>query len=310
MDNAPVFFALETQTRPVYSPVFFSGGPDDFVVVHELAHQWYGDSLAVHAWQHIWLNKGFATYAEWLWSEREGFETAQEIFDFCTRLIRSTRATGTCRSAIPGPDHLFDGQVYSRGARPCTHSGSRSVIADFFRILQRWARSQPAATSRAASSSRSPRRSRASSWMSFRGGCSGPIGGRRSERRCRPTELERGKAKKEAGGRCARCSSDFGPGPAVDDRAKARRASRGREPEAPCTGCDDPHMVEYGNAVDQGSKAAGQGSGVGSGGADLGAGAVNFVNDTVDQVAALPPGMLLLLAVVILAGLYFLRRAL
>ena len=69
-------------------------------------------------------------------------------------------------------------------------------------------------------------------------------------------------------------------------------------------------MVEYGNAVDQGSKAAGQGNGVGSGGADLGAGAVNFVSHTVDQVAALPPGMLLVLAVVTLAGLYFLKRAL
>jgi hypothetical protein len=68
-------------------------------------------------------------------------------------------------------------------------------------------------------------------------------------------------------------------------------------------------MVEYGNAVDQGSRAAGHGSGVGSGGADLGAGAVNAVSRTIDQVAALPPGMLLLLAVVILAGLYFLRRA-
>ena len=69
-------------------------------------------------------------------------------------------------------------------------------------------------------------------------------------------------------------------------------------------------MVEYGNAVDQGSKAAGQGSRVGGGGADLGAGAANFVSHTVDQVAALPPGMLLLLAVVTLAGLYLLRRAL
>ena len=47
----------------------------------------------------------------------------------------------------------------------------------------------------------------------------------------------------------------------------------------------------------------------GSGGTDVGAGAVNFVSHTVDQVAALPPGMLLLLAVVILAGLYFLKRA-
>ena len=69
-------------------------------------------------------------------------------------------------------------------------------------------------------------------------------------------------------------------------------------------------MVEYGNAVDQGSKAAGQGSDVGSGGADLGAGTVNFVSHTVDQIAALPPGMLLVLAVVTLAGLYFLKRAL
>jgi len=71
-------------------------------------------------------------------------------------------------------------------------------------------------------------------------------------------------------------------------------------------------MVEYGNAVDQGSRAAGGGGGssVGGGGADLGAGAVNFVTDTVHNVQALPPEMLVLLAVVILAGLYVLKRAL
>jgi len=71
-------------------------------------------------------------------------------------------------------------------------------------------------------------------------------------------------------------------------------------------------MVEYGNADDQGSRAAGGGGGssVGGGGADLGAGAVNSVNDTVHNVQALPPEMLVLLAVVILAGLYVLKRAL
>ena len=68
-------------------------------------------------------------------------------------------------------------------------------------------------------------------------------------------------------------------------------------------------MVEYGNAVDQGSKAAGQGSGGGGGSTDVGAGAMSFVSDSVDQVAALPPEMLLLLAVVILAGLFVLKRA-
>ena len=82
VDDAFVGFALENQTRPTYSPFFF-GGPEgnDFVVVHELAHQWFGDSVAVNSWQDIWLNEGFATYAEWLWSEREGFGTAQENFD-------------------------------------------------------------------------------------------------------------------------------------------------------------------------------------------------------------------------------------
>ena len=44
-------------------------------------HQWYGDSLALAAWKHIWLNEGFATYAEWLWTEHEGQATVQESFD-------------------------------------------------------------------------------------------------------------------------------------------------------------------------------------------------------------------------------------
>ena len=64
-----------------------SGGQNDDVVVHEIAHQWYGDDVAVARWQHIWLNEGFASYAEWLWSEHDGRESAQEIFDFFFEVI-------------------------------------------------------------------------------------------------------------------------------------------------------------------------------------------------------------------------------
>ncbi len=145
VDVVSVGFALENQTRPTYSPVFFFGGPNDFVVVHELAHQWYGDSLAVHAWQHIWLNEGFATYAEWLWNEREGFGTAQEIFDsFAT--IPADDGFWDMAIGDPGPDHLFDFPVYGRGALTLHALRVEVGDADFFRILRDWARTQKGGT--------------------------------------------------------------------------------------------------------------------------------------------------------------------
>ena len=80
VDVAPIGFALENQTRPIYSTAFFTdpvSGED--VVVHELAHQWAGDDVTIARWRDIWLNEGFATYAEWMWSEADGRDTAQEL---------------------------------------------------------------------------------------------------------------------------------------------------------------------------------------------------------------------------------------
>ena len=81
-DVAGLGFALENQTRPIYAiEWFFDPLEAEGVFVHEIAHQWYGDSLALALWQHIWLNEGFATYAEWLWFEEEHGVPAQETFD-------------------------------------------------------------------------------------------------------------------------------------------------------------------------------------------------------------------------------------
>ena len=72
-DDPGIGFALENQTRPIYAQDWFSqSGDNTSVIVHELAHQWVGDDLALEAWQHIWLNEGFASYMVWLWSEDGG----------------------------------------------------------------------------------------------------------------------------------------------------------------------------------------------------------------------------------------------
>ena len=140
-DYPDLGFALEIQTRPIYAiDFFFDQRAAVDVVVHELAHQWYGDSLALAAWQHIWLNEGFATYAEWLWNEHIGNETAQESFDFYYDVVHP--ADDPWWELIigdPGPDSLFDDQVYTRGAM--TLHALRLAVGDqdFFRILRRWA---------------------------------------------------------------------------------------------------------------------------------------------------------------------------
>ena len=77
VDDAPdVGYALESQTKPNFAFV-----PDETTLVHELAHQWFGDAVTLRQWPDIWLHEGFAEWSEWIWSERHGGPTAQDFFD-------------------------------------------------------------------------------------------------------------------------------------------------------------------------------------------------------------------------------------
>ncbi len=101
----------------------------DRLIAHELAHQWFGNSVTLGRWRDIWLHEGFACHAEWLWSEHRGGDTADDL---------AARARAGLLDqpedlvvADPGPADLFDDRVYKRGAL-ALHTLRRTVGDDAF----------------------------------------------------------------------------------------------------------------------------------------------------------------------------------
>jgi aminopeptidase N len=113
------------------------GGPQaDWIIAHELFHQWFGDSLRLQSWGEIWLNEGFASYGEVLWLEHEyGYDIAKQ---WLTNSKRRESFPGTIRN--PSVEvGLFSATVYQKGA--WTLHMLRQVLgsADFIETLRRYA---------------------------------------------------------------------------------------------------------------------------------------------------------------------------
>ncbi len=127
---------MESQTRPVYTAATWQDGPDTGILAHELAHQWFGDSVSVDTWRDIWLNEGFATYAEWLWLEHDGGPTLQQQYD--QRYADRRSELWEVPPGDPGREEIFSDSVYERGGM--TLIALRKLVGDatFSTILRTW----------------------------------------------------------------------------------------------------------------------------------------------------------------------------
>lgn len=128
--NENIGFSLETQTRPIYAQ-----WADESVVVHENAHQWYGDSVSVDQWKDICLNECFASYASWLWDEAKNGVNLDD--EYRTQIARATDRFWSGKLYDMGAGNEFTA-VYEKG--PLALHALRRLIGEdaFNRVLKEW----------------------------------------------------------------------------------------------------------------------------------------------------------------------------
>ena len=122
--------ALETQSISIFG----ASPADELVIVHELLHQWFGNSVTLSQWSDIWLHEGFATYFTALWLvEQYGADAYNNFISALLPSDYSLTAPGK-----PEITELFGWSVYARGAL-VLHALLNEVGDDaFFAILRRF----------------------------------------------------------------------------------------------------------------------------------------------------------------------------
>ncbi|MFJ9037663.1 M1 family metallopeptidase [Streptomyces sp. NPDC102406] len=127
--EASTGFELETQTLSLFEREVFTR-PEypkwyvESIMVHELAHQWFGDSVSPRTWSDLWLNEGHATWYEALYTEEKAHAPVEKRMYNAYRASDGWRAAGGPPAAPKGPKHGEKISIF----RPVVYDGSALVL--------------------------------------------------------------------------------------------------------------------------------------------------------------------------------------
>ncbi len=135
--TAPINGGMEHQTCTTLGGRYITGDhSQEWILIHELSHQWWGDWVGLADWKHVWLNEGFATYSEALWVEHT--QGPQAYADYMRELDSAAPPAGLdFNGTVYNPTQLFGITPYRKGAW-VLHM-LRHVVADdeaFFAALR------------------------------------------------------------------------------------------------------------------------------------------------------------------------------
>jgi aminopeptidase N len=128
--------AMETQSMLTLGIGDYTLSRD--VLVHELAHQWYGDTVTPDDWSDLWMNEGMATYlAEATWTGDHGPDTRAQILRGWSRFVGGMRAEyGAPAHYRPGS--FGEGNAYYIPALMWDTLRQRLGDDEFWRLARRW----------------------------------------------------------------------------------------------------------------------------------------------------------------------------